>query len=278
MAPWSTGDAVVDGVRLHYTRTGGDKPPVVLAHGFSDAGLCWTPVAQALEAEYDLIMVDARGHGHSDAPESGYTLTEMAGDLRGVIAELGLRQPAIMGHSMGGGITLALAGRYPEVAGAIIVEDAGTLEAADFPHRQAGKEHPIQAMLARIRHKSRDQLIAEQRAAMGWPEGELGPWADAKLQFNSRAAQFDPTAGVRWAELSPRIACPALLIAADLDRGAMMAPEHIATMQRHIPQLQVATIHGAGHNVRREQFERFMAVVRTFLATWATTYEPTGAA
>ncbi|MDZ4717393.1 MAG: alpha/beta hydrolase [Roseiflexaceae bacterium] len=48
MSSWQTGNVHVNGVNLHYTRTGGDKPAVVLAHGFSDSGLCWTPVAQAL--------------------------------------------------------------------------------------------------------------------------------------------------------------------------------------------------------------------------------------
>jgi len=125
MESWDTGNTVVNGVRLQFTRTGGNKPPVVLAHGFSDSGLCWTPVAQALEADYDLVMVDARGHGFSDAPEKGYTLREMASDLQGVITSLGLVRPAIIGHSMGGGTTLALAGLYPDVPGAIILEDAG---------------------------------------------------------------------------------------------------------------------------------------------------------
>jgi N-formylmaleamate deformylase len=277
MAAWDTVDTVVNGVRLHVTRTGGNKPPVVLAHGFSDAGLCWTPVAQALEAEYDLVMVDARGHGRSDAPETGYTLVQMAHDLQGVIAGLGLRRPAVMGHSMGGGTTLALAGLYPELPGAIILEDAAALEASDFPHRQEGVEHPIQARLARFRTKTRDELLAEQRASSGWPEAELEPWADAKQQFNQRAAQFDPTTGVNWPELLPRITCPALLITADLDLGGMVRPEHVARLQQHMPQLQVAHVPGAGHSVRREQFERFMAAVRPFLATWAATYEPAGA-
>jgi pimeloyl-ACP methyl ester carboxylesterase len=60
-----------------------------LAHGFSDDGLCWTPVTQALEAAYDVIMVDARGHGRSDAPDAGYNPTVMADDLAGVITALG---------------------------------------------------------------------------------------------------------------------------------------------------------------------------------------------
>ena len=57
---WQTGYVETNGLRLHYTRTGGNKPPIVLAHGVTDAGPCWTPVAEALAAEYDAIMVDAR--------------------------------------------------------------------------------------------------------------------------------------------------------------------------------------------------------------------------
>ena len=62
LAHWIQNDLLVNGVRLHYYRTGhGDKPPLVLVHGFSDNGLCWTPVARDLEAEYDVIMPDMRG-------------------------------------------------------------------------------------------------------------------------------------------------------------------------------------------------------------------------
>jgi N-formylmaleamate deformylase len=277
MASWNTRNTVVNGVRFHSTRTGGNKPPVVLAHGFSDAGLCWTPVALALEGYYDLVMVDARGHGLSDAPETGYTLPEMASDLQGVITSLGLVRPAILGHSMGGGTTLALAGLYPDVPGAIILEDAGALDASDFPRRQEGEENPFQARLARLQAKTRDELVAEMRASSGWPEAELGPWADAKLQFNMRAAQFHPTNDITWADLLPRITCPALLITADLDRGAIVRPEMAAVMQQQMPQLQVTHIPGAGHSVRREQFDRYITVVRSFLDTWAATYQQASA-
>jgi N-formylmaleamate deformylase len=277
MSSWNTGDTVINGVRLHYTRTGGNKPPVVLAHGFSDAGLCWTPVAQALEADYDLVMVDARGHGLSGAPETGYTLPQMASDLQGLITSLGLVRPAILGHSMGGGTTLALAGLYPYVPGAIILEDAGALNASDFPRRQEGEENPFLARLSRLQTKTRDELLAEMRASSGWPDAELEPWADAKLQFNLRAAQFHPTNGITWAELVPRITCPALLITADLDRGAIVRPGMATAMQQQMPQLQIAHISGAGHSIRREQFDRYIAVVRSFLDTWAAAYRQTDA-
>jgi pimeloyl-ACP methyl ester carboxylesterase len=202
---------------------------------------------------------------------------EMASDLQGVIAGLSLLRPAIIGHSMGGGITLALASLYPDVPGAIILEDAGALEASDFPRRQEGEENPFRARLLGLQTKTRDELITEMHASSGWPEAELEPWADAKLQFNLRAAQFHPTNGITWTELMPRITCPALLITADLDRGAIVRPEMAAAMQRQMPQLQIAHIPGAGHSIRREQFERYIAVVRSFLATWAATYEQPGA-
>src|SRR3712207_1489803 len=108
MASWQSSDIEANGIRLHYTRTGGAKPALVLAHGFSDDGLCWTPVADVLAQDYDVIMVDARGHGRSAAPEQGYTSIDHANDLAGLIAALGLDRPAVLGHSMGAASALAL--------------------------------------------------------------------------------------------------------------------------------------------------------------------------
>ena len=63
---WKEQDLLVDGQKIHYIRTGeGNKPPLVLAHGFSDSGYCWLRAALVLEADYDLILPDARGHGQS---------------------------------------------------------------------------------------------------------------------------------------------------------------------------------------------------------------------
>src|SRR5215472_4808053 len=109
MTEWSSGDVSANGIRIHYHRTGGDKPPLVLNHGATDNGLCWTRLARALEADYDLIMPDARGHGLSEAPASGYGTQERAADLAGLIEALRLDRPAVGGHSMGVGTTFRLA-------------------------------------------------------------------------------------------------------------------------------------------------------------------------
>jgi hypothetical protein len=59
----------------------------------TDDGLCWSPLARLLEGERDVIMVDARGHGRSSAPEGGYDPLTQGRDLAGVIAALGLKKP-----------------------------------------------------------------------------------------------------------------------------------------------------------------------------------------
>jgi pimeloyl-ACP methyl ester carboxylesterase len=259
---------MVNGMRLHYTRTGGNKPPVVLAHGFSDDGLCWTPVAEVLEPDYDVIMVDARGHGRSEAPEQGYNMADMAGDLRGVIAALGLHRPPVIGHSMGGGTTLALAGLYPDVPGAILLEDAAPLglAAMRMPH-DPNRHKRIMERITRFQSMSREQLMAEQHAATpAWSESILPLWADAQLRLSPKTVNFDPTVAVDWPVALKRITCPALLIAADPDRGGMISEESVAVFKSFVPQLRVITIKGAGHCVRYEQFDRYIDIVRGFLA------------
>ena len=122
---WSDGYVSANGIRLHYHRSGGDKPALVMAHGVTDNGLCWSRLARALEADFDLIMVDARGHGLSDKPEGNYNPQDHAADLAGLIEALGLAQPAVIGHSMGGASAAFLADRYPQHVGCLILEDPG---------------------------------------------------------------------------------------------------------------------------------------------------------
>ncbi len=268
MSTWKADFITANQLRLHYTRTGGDKPPIVLAHGFSDDGLCWTPVAEALATDYDVVMVDARGHGRSDGPEQGYGITEMAEDLAGVIQGLGLHKPAVLGHSMGGATTLALAGLHPDLPGAILIEDAGmfNMNVTQTPEAQERQKRMF-GWIIELKRKTREEMIDGCRTnSPTWPEAELGPWADSKLRFSFHAINRLGAAPVEWATLLPRVTCPALLLTADTSLGAIVSAEDAAAMQALIPQLQVAHIAGAGHNIRREQYAAFMRAVRTFLA------------
>ncbi|MFN8442797.1 MAG: alpha/beta hydrolase [Caldilineaceae bacterium] len=266
MSNWKSDTIRVNGVKLYYTRTGGDKPPFVLAHGFSDDGLCWTPIAQQLEKQYDVIMVDARGHGRSEGPEEGYGTTIMANDLAGVITGLRLSKPIVMGHSMGGATTLMLAATYPDLPDKIVIEDAGMFNPPkpDPNNPNAGRNR-MGGWIVEIKRKTREEMIAGCRInSPTWPEAELGPWADSKLRFSFHAMSR-PMSYVDWESELPKIKCPALLLTADTALGAIVTADGAATMQRLIPQLQVVNIPGAGHNIRREQPEKFMETVLGFV-------------
>lgn len=94
---------VVDGLRMH-VRTAGEGPPVVLLHGWPQTGLCWRYVAPELvRAGYRVVVPDLRGYGHTDKPTGGYDKRTMAGDVRGLLAVLGLAgEPVhVVGHDRG---------------------------------------------------------------------------------------------------------------------------------------------------------------------------------
>ena len=123
MNAWQDDSVTANGIRLHYWRTGGDKPPLVLSHGITDNGLCWVKTAKALESDYDLIMADARGHGLSDRPDRGYMPSDHAADLAALIEALALDHPWLMGHSMGAMTTALMAYERPDLVSRVVLED-----------------------------------------------------------------------------------------------------------------------------------------------------------
>lgn len=269
MEEWQSGDVVANGIRIHYYRTGGDKPPIVLSHGFSDDGLCWTRLARALEADYDVVMPDARGHGLSEAPDAGYTAADRAADLAGFIKALGLDRPAIGGHSMGGSTSLYCAGLYPEVVGCAILEDPGIWLAGGGPsaEEREARSARMRQETEENRARSREELIAYLRGIRPtWDQVEWGPWADAKKRLDPKAAGMRGQEPLTWQEALARIACPTLLVTSDPALGGIVTPEAAAEAKRILPSLKVVRLGGAGHNIRREAFEPFVAAAREFLA------------
>ncbi len=273
---WESGDVLANGLRLHYTRTGRDsgKPPLVLAHGISDDGPCWTPVAESLAADYDVVMADARGHGRSEAPgrDNDYGHAAQAADLIGLIAALDLSRPILLGHSMGAVTVLAVAGLAQDLPAAILVEDPppSLLSAASNAGQDADLRAGIRSWLLAIKRQTREELLSGGRAQNpAWSEAEIQPWVDSKARMAPGVVSFldaDPAASLDWPRLLGQIACPALLITADPTLGAIAAPADAAHLQMVIPGLRLAHIPGAGHNIRREQPERYLATVRAFLA------------
>jgi pimeloyl-ACP methyl ester carboxylesterase len=101
--------------------TAGEGPPVLLLHGISADHTEWEAVARGLARDHRVIVPDLLGRGASrpDAA-AGFSLTEETERLVGLLGDLGVRRPLVGGHSHGGSIGLALAGRV-ELAGLVLV-------------------------------------------------------------------------------------------------------------------------------------------------------------
>lgn len=266
---WQSATVLANGLNFHYSRTGGtDKPPLVMAHGFSDNGLCWTPVAEALAADYDVILPDARHHGQSASPDQTFSMIDLADDLAGLITALNLQQPIVLGHSMGAITTLIMAGRYPQLPAAILLEDPPPWWMADSePPFDPKWAVPARQGLVAQQTQSREALMAARHAeSPTWAEAELGPWADSKLSLSLNALDKVSAPPINWPALLEQVACPVLLITADPSLKSAVTPQQATALQALVPQTQIAHILGTGHNIRREQFTAYMAAVRSFLA------------
>lgn len=267
MTDWTSNNVKTNGITLHYQRTasnmGDDKPSLVLCHGFSDCHVAWTRTAQALEDAFDLIIVDARGHGYSDKPESGYNSTDHAADIAGLIDALDLGQPALMGHSMGAATVAQLAADYPHLARRIVLEDPPWREETATPSNRGPQLQDLVAMYQRM---SREEIVEYGRQNNPtWDDDALWLWSLGKTLVSPNVVQDTSRLLSNWRTVVPRITCPTLLVTADPARGGIVTPETAAELSKQHPNIQVAYIDGAGHNVRRDQLASYIAAVRPFL-------------
>jgi pimeloyl-ACP methyl ester carboxylesterase len=111
----------IDGQRLHYIDTGGAGPAVVLIHGLG--GTLWHytyALVDKLSGECRVIAVDRPGSGYSTRPDDvSARLGVQADTLAKFMRALGLKQPLLVGHSLGGALSLAIALDHPDCAGAV---------------------------------------------------------------------------------------------------------------------------------------------------------------
>lgn len=131
---WTTGTVSANGIALRYYRAG-SGPTIVMAPGMFDNGRRWVPLGSDLVDDYEVITYDARGHGRSDAPETGYDIDNRVADLVGLVNGLDLTDPILVGHSVGGVTAAWAAADHPDLPRALVLEDPSRF-----------REHPEMSM------------------------------------------------------------------------------------------------------------------------------------
>ena len=254
------------GVELFYTRTGrGDKPTLVLAHGITDHGLCWHQLARDLEADYDLILYDAYGHGKSSRidPEKRFDFVE---DLHDLIIGLKLEKPGLIGHSMGAATAAGFAAKYPEMPACVILEDPPWSD-------QAMSEKDFQSMMQKwkkdnlaAKEKTIKQLVTlKKKESPHWEEAILSEWAQSKHDVDPAVFDHNPIKKSNWRELAKAIAVPTLVITGDQELGAIIAPKLGVEAVKTLKKGEFGHISKAGHCVRYEQYQPYLTMIRLFL-------------
>lgn len=230
-----TGICEANGTNIHYLRTGGSKPPLVLLHGLTGSGACWTPLARALEVEYDVVMPDGRGHGNSSAPLHGYRYEDHAGDVVGLIRMLGLSAPILLGHSMGGMTAAVVASQVAAVIRGVVLVDPTFLS----PQRQREvRDSDVADQHRHVLRLDKGNVLAQLQIRYKHRSSEIVELlAEARLQTRMSAFDVLTPPNPEYLHLVSTIDVPALLVIGDT--GAVVSPETAIELQSLNSRLRV---------------------------------------
>jgi N-formylmaleamate deformylase len=270
MTDWKTGFSETNGIYIHYTRTGGSKPSLVLLHGLTANGACWAALAHALEEDYDVIMPDARGHGKSSVPDYGYRYEDLANDVVGLIKTLLLPTSILIGHSMGGMVAALVASRNPELLRCLILADPTFL--SPKVQREV-RDSDVADQHRRYLNMSLDDIVAEAR--IRHPHRSLDTIeliARARLQASMAAFDVLTPPNPDFIQVVSAIKVPSLLVIGG--SGGVVPSDVAADLQRLNPRLQVEQIPEVGHGLHYDQPERFAVIVKSFLGSIGTVNVP----
>jgi pimeloyl-ACP methyl ester carboxylesterase len=110
-----------------------DASPVVLIHCFTCAINYWDSMIPRLSRDHRVIAIDLLGHGGSEKPSSGYSVSSQAEVVAEALGSLGVRDAEVVGHSLGGAVAVALAQQSPQLVNRVVIVDTPpTHEAGDL--------------------------------------------------------------------------------------------------------------------------------------------------
>lgn len=248
-----------NGANLQCYRTG-DGPPIVLVHAWSDSSFRWVPLVDDLADDYEVVAYDARAHGRSDAPETGYSLSDRIADLRTVIRESGLTKPVLIGHSMGTGTVARTAVRHPGLCRGVVLEEPDGLHAVpdDGPDERVAQirdaiQPPEASNIGEITAEYYQDFDPEQAQRLGAASVNLRPEAAEMV----RDGYPSPLS-----EIFPELTCRTLILRRDVDIETRVKDLDAADV---LPDGRLVHIHDASHYVFDDEYDAAYAELQAFL-------------
>lgn len=253
-----------NGIELHCIIEG-EGPWVTMSHSLACNSSMWDVQAKLLAGQgYKVLRFDTRGHGASDAPEGAYTLEQMADDLHGLYAALGIRRSHWVGLSMGGMIGETYALKYPGVFQSMVLADTTS-------RRPPNAEQMWGDRVKLAREKGMDALVEGTLAR--WftdPYRAANPAVMAKIGGDIRntpvagfAGCCDAIAKIDVLDRLKEIDCPSLVIVGDQDHGT--PPEMARQIHANLRGSELLIIPSAAHLSNVEQPQAFNDALLGFL-------------
>lgn len=244
----------------------GAGPSLVLVHGLGYARWGWEPVVDALAERFDVVLLDNRGIGESDAPPGPYTVSELAGDVLGVLDEAGVEHAHVVGTSLGGMVAQELAltapGRVEKLV--LVCTTPGGSSAAPTPEATVRllAEAPSLEPLVALRRFVENALAPEPprelvERILAHRLATAQPFA-AWLAQAAAGAAFDV-----WDRL-PGLRAPTLVLHGTEDD--VVDPRNADLLATRIPDARVVWFEDCGHLLSWEAPDRFVEVVGEFLS------------
>lgn len=267
---YRSGNQVLNGLRLHYLEWGNpDAPPILLLHGGNQSAHSWDLVSLVLSSQFHVVALDQRGHGDSEWPrDAEMSPAAMAGDARAFAAAMGLDQPILFGHSMGGNAALTLLTTHPSFARCAVIVDTGPEVAPEGRQLIQGfvaENREFDSLDTFVQNVLRYNPFRSEEHVRRTVRYNLLQRADGKYV----SKHFRRFAGAPGALTTPslkdvqRIPCPLLLVRGEQSR--VLLPAAAERFVAALPDGRLVTVPDCGHNVHSQNTTGFLNEVLPFL-------------
>ncbi len=256
-----------DGVPISYEVHGAGSPTLVFIHGWSCDRSYWEEQLAPFADEYQVVAVDLAGHGESGLGREEWTIDSFGGDVAAVVEELDLERVVLIGHSMGGDVTVAAAHRLPgRVEGLVWIDTYKQLGTSRTPEQ-------VQAFVAPFREDFGGTVRTMVRGM--FPPGAQESLVQ-RVAEDMSAAPPDVALGALTSSMSHDREIPVALQELDLPVVAINPeepPTDVESMERH--GIEVVPMPGVGHFLMMEDPERFNRLLSKVLDDLVREDEPT---
>ncbi|HEX9101601.1 MAG TPA: alpha/beta fold hydrolase [Polyangia bacterium] len=282
----------IDGFEVQYRKIhgywrafvhAGRGPALLLIHGIGDCSDTWRELIPVLARDYQVIAPDLLGHGRSAKPRADYSVAGYANAMRDLLAVLDVERATVVGHSLGGGVAMQVAYQYPERCERLVLVSTGGIGREVHPILRAASSPVAELVLPLLRFGAGRVLGRGVVRALSLLESDLGrdhahfrrvfdalPDAVSQRAFvrTLRAvvdAHGQVVTGLDRCYLSPEL--PTLLLWGT--RDAIVPFAHAERARAAMDGSRLEVFEGAGHFPHHADPQRFLDVLRDFLATTA---------